>query len=187
MTINNIIFVGLAGVILSSCSGNVQDRLGLRRDAPDEFKVVSAPPLNIPPDFALLPPGESDAPSLNVTEQARQVIFTPVSNDIDLGKLSPSAGESKLLSKAGVSNPDIRTLLKQEQYQVTQQKEEKGMFKKFVEYASFSKSEKEPVVNASKEKERIVKNKQEGKPANDGETQTVEKGGEGLLNRVFGF
>ncbi|KJS38300.1 MAG: hypothetical protein VR70_10355, partial [Rhodospirillaceae bacterium BRH_c57] len=46
---------------LSGCGGGVKETLGLNRQAPDEFQVVSRPPLAIPPEFKLRPP-EPGAP-----------------------------------------------------------------------------------------------------------------------------
>ncbi len=42
------------GVVLSGCDG-VRKTLGLERDPPDEFAVVSRAPISLPPDFNTLP------------------------------------------------------------------------------------------------------------------------------------
>ena len=40
---------------LAACSGNdVSDTLGLQKSAPDEFVVVSRPPLVVPPPVSLV-------------------------------------------------------------------------------------------------------------------------------------
>jgi hypothetical protein len=42
---------------LAACEGGeVKESLGLNRESPDEFVVVSRPPLSVPPEFTLLPP-----------------------------------------------------------------------------------------------------------------------------------
>ncbi|MBK5955442.1 hypothetical protein CCR92_15760, partial [Rhodospirillum rubrum] len=45
----------LAPLALSGCS-NAKKSLGLDRQPPDEFKVVTRAPLAMPPDFNLRPP-----------------------------------------------------------------------------------------------------------------------------------
>jgi len=45
---------------LSACGkggSNVRDVMGLERSSPDEFAVVSRPPLTVPKEFYLMPPG----------------------------------------------------------------------------------------------------------------------------------
>lgn len=49
----------LACTLLAACGGeseNVRDSLGISRAAPDAFKVVSRPPLSVPPEFRLVQP-----------------------------------------------------------------------------------------------------------------------------------
>jgi hypothetical protein len=42
---------------LAACDGGeVKETLGLNRESPDEFVVVSRPPLSVPPEFTLIPP-----------------------------------------------------------------------------------------------------------------------------------
>lgn len=47
---------GLAMLLLSGCSGDAGKILGLEKEAPDEFAVVSRAPLSLPPDYGLRPP-----------------------------------------------------------------------------------------------------------------------------------
>lgn len=46
----------LTGIALAGCSGGVQESLGLKKKAPDEFAVVRHAPLSLPPNFDLRPP-----------------------------------------------------------------------------------------------------------------------------------
>ena len=55
-----VLIIAALGIVVS-CSGNVQDSLGLRRSAPNEFRVVSNPPLSLPPEFSLRPPVGEEA------------------------------------------------------------------------------------------------------------------------------
>lgn len=47
----------LAFLSLTACSDNVKRDLGIKKMAPDEFTVISHPPLVSPPDFELEEPG----------------------------------------------------------------------------------------------------------------------------------
>ncbi len=63
---------------LTACSGSdVSDTLGLNKSAPDEFVVVSRPPLVVPPDFSLSPPrpGEESPHAVSTQEQARRLLL----------------------------------------------------------------------------------------------------------------
>ena len=48
-----VIFILL---FISSCSNSLKKDLGLTREIPDEFRVISQPDLSIPPNFDLVPP-----------------------------------------------------------------------------------------------------------------------------------
>ncbi|MEJ0010899.1 MAG: DUF3035 domain-containing protein [Alphaproteobacteria bacterium] len=64
-------------LLLSACSsGEVKDTLGLDRTAPDEFSVVSRPPLSVPPEFELAPPrpGAEGPAATQASDTAHQVL-----------------------------------------------------------------------------------------------------------------
>jgi hypothetical protein len=65
-----------AAVALNGCSG-VRETLGLGKNAPDEFQVVSRAPLSLPPDYNLRPP-EPGAPRPQegtARDQAETAVF----------------------------------------------------------------------------------------------------------------
>lgn len=65
-------------LLLTACSGgDVGDTLGLNKQAPDEFVVVSRPPLVVPPDFDLAPPrpGEESPHAVSTEQQARKLLL----------------------------------------------------------------------------------------------------------------
>jgi len=45
-------------MMLAACGSDVKETLGLNHKAPDEFDVYARPPLTIPPEFNLRPPGQ---------------------------------------------------------------------------------------------------------------------------------
>jgi Protein of unknown function (DUF3035) len=70
--------MALSALALSACSGGgVQHALGMGKQAPDEFAVVSRAPLIIPPDFDLRPPEPgASRPMVGTTEdQARATLL----------------------------------------------------------------------------------------------------------------
>lgn len=97
---------------LAGCSGgdNVREVLGINRSAPDEFAVVSRPPLSVPPDFRLVTPKPGAPPRnvasasdraagilLNKGEEASQTRLGQFNLNLDLGGLdefSPQADTS---------------------------------------------------------------------------------------------
>ena len=47
--------------MLAACGSDVADSLGYGKSPPDEFTVISRPPLILPPDYNLRPPGSGTA------------------------------------------------------------------------------------------------------------------------------
>ncbi|MEB3701692.1 DUF3035 domain-containing protein [Candidatus Bealeia paramacronuclearis] len=98
------------GMILEGCSG-VKRTLGLDRHSPDEFAVTpSEAPLDMPPDFRVLPtpqPGAARPQDMSTSEKVLKGLT---------GKAAPrtpgmSQGESALLNMAGAApgQDSIRT------------------------------------------------------------------------------
>src|SRR5690625_1857234 len=71
-----MICCGLA-LALSACGDNVRRSLGLTKQSPDEFRVVSRAPLSVPPSFNLRPPapGAQRPQEATPREEARQAVF----------------------------------------------------------------------------------------------------------------
>ena len=102
------------GLALAGCEG-VKDQLGLTKQSPDEFSIVTRAPLTLPPNFSLRPPapGERRPQEATAQERAKLAIY-------GAGAEAPagagSAGEQALLSRAGAgrSTPDIRRIINEE-------------------------------------------------------------------------
>lgn len=170
----------------AACAGGFREAAGLRKDAPDEFRVVSNAPLVVPPEFTLRPPvpGAKGPKDINAQQQAKNILFEKSPSTKSGGE---TKAESIFLSRAGASgaNPDIQNVLSQDEQTELSKQNEKNFFEKSL--AKLQGNDKETVVNSSKEKERLANNKKTGKPVNDGDIPTVEPSSGGLLNRVFGF
>jgi Xaa-Pro aminopeptidase len=112
----------LAPLVLGGCT-DLKRALGMEKVVPDEFAVVKAAPLALPPDFSLRPPRPGAAPTQEVspTEQARQTIFRASDQQAttlpDADKLS--TGENQLLRQAGAAAAprDIRDTVNREAIQ----------------------------------------------------------------------
>lgn len=179
--------LALTLIAITACAGSFREAAGLRRDAPDEFRVVSNAPLVVPPEFTLRPPvpGGKGPKSVDSEQQARNILFDKSASN---KSGSESKAESVFLKKAGVNNadPDIQNALAKDEQDATFEHNEKNFLEKSIASLS-SKKGSDPVVNSSKEKERIAKNKEAGKAVNDGDIPVVEPSSGGLLNNVFGF
>lgn len=190
-----------ACALLTACGGgSVGKTLGLERQPPDEFQVLSRPPLHIPPEFNLRPPSDgSDDYGLMVpaSRQAEQTVFgggygasTNLSSGSAETAVMPVTSDSlatgtdqNFLDLAGArsANPEIRKILRQETGQ-TGYEEEKSLLEKLRE-----PSDKQPTVDALKEAERIKEVQAEGRPINDGDIQTKEPKDRGIFDKLDGI
>jgi hypothetical protein len=201
--------LGVSLALLGACSsGNVKETLGINRVAPDEFRVVSRPPLTVPPQFSLLPPSiEADAPGqVPASDTARDVVMggqvpadnlgggpaadtavAPVASK-NIGKAKAASGasaaEENFLKQAGTpaADPSIRKQLVEERVTKQITEEEEGWWDRM----SILPKANDPTVDASKEAERIKENEDTGKPANEGETAVVKPTDRGVLGRILG-
>lgn len=188
--------------VLTACDGQeVRETVGLTREAPDEFVVVSRPPLSVPPDFDLKPPRPGEARKEESTErQARQLILKDDPNATEIvEELEPasekvetavdpvitsdakSSAESTLLGKLGAdkADPDIRKKLGEDSVAEKDLSNEKSLYEKII------KSEgEEPVVDPKKEAERIRTNKEKGKPINKGKVPEAEQK-KSVIDKIF--
>jgi len=112
----------LAPLALGGCT-DLKRALGMEKVVPDEFAVVRAAPLALPPDFSLRPPRPGAAPTQEIspTEQARQTVFRASDQQTAAvpGADKLSAGENQLLLQAGAATVprDIRDTVNREAMQ----------------------------------------------------------------------
>lgn len=100
------VFALTVAAVLSACSSSGP---GANRNAPDEFAVLTKPPLTVPPDYALRPPkpGETRPEELSTTERTEQILRG------DPSAPPPSTGELLFIQQVGAIevDPSIRPLL----------------------------------------------------------------------------
>jgi hypothetical protein len=199
----------LSVLALSACSNStVKDTLGLERAAPDEFRVVSRPPLSVPPQFSLRLPSNADVSpnQLTADKKARSIINgkevaidtaqdativatkeTKSHNKHGSGSTKESTGssgaESQFLKNAGAgaADPTVRDQLVEEKYEVQTQKEERAWW----DIMHKDEEKNDPIVDSKKESDRIKKNEDEGKPVTEGKTPEVKAKEEGILTRIL--
>ena len=91
--------------LIAACAG------GGKR-TPDEFAVITKPPLTVPPDYALRPPrpGELRPQTLSSSERTEQILLG------DRASAPPSDGELQFIQNVGALavDPSIRELLNAE-------------------------------------------------------------------------
>ena len=89
MKLPYIILTTCSLLTLSACgSTSVKETLGIGRKAPDEFRVVSRPPLSVPPQFNLRPPSASaESPIIIPSDKQAKSIITgnPIQTESDSG------------------------------------------------------------------------------------------------------
>lgn len=169
----NLGYAVLFCTLLASC-GNVRNTLGLNKDAPDEFAVVTRAPLEMPPTMALptprpgMPRPQEQAPS----ESARTTLT---------GYKGPSQsetiteGENFILKKmaAEKTDPSIRMTIDRE----TAELAEKNMpvVQKITGLGGKQSEPPASIVDAKAELERLKKNAKEGKSVTEGETPSIEE------------
>ncbi len=125
--LRNWIGLGLALVALAGCgSGTLQERLGMGRRAPDEFKVVRRQPLVLPPSYSLPEPGTPSPAQQQGTAslETQELLFGQPAPE-----RSQSPAEQALVADLpGTVQPDIRTLLLEENTELTQLDESRFLF-----------------------------------------------------------
>ena len=181
----------------SGCS-NVKETLGLTKQSPDEFKVVSRAPLSMPPDYNLRPPtpGAPRPQEGTPRDQAQNAVFQyaetgagglPADAIPPIGEgeadSAQSSGESALLQSAGAAgvDPNIRQLVDSETAV------DEANSRTLADTLTFWR-EPEPygeVVDPAAEQKRLQENAALGTPVTEGETPTVVRKKRGMLEGIF--
>jgi hypothetical protein len=193
-----ILIAALAAGLLLATGGctSVKETLGLTKQSPDEFKVVSRAPLSMPPDYNLKPPtpGAPRPQEGTPRDQAAASVFQysttgglPPDAIPPIGEgeaeTAQSSGESALLQSAGASgvDPNIRQLVDTETSQ--DQIDSRTLADSLVFWR-----DPEPygdVVNPTEEQKRLQENAALGKPVTEGDTPTIVRKKKGMLEGIF--
>lgn len=164
---------------------------GLKKQAPDEFEVVSRAPLSIPPDFGLRSPapGAERPQELNPREQAKTILLrnssrpeqTGMQEAVSSGRFT--RGEAAILAKAGAVNvdPSIRQKVNQESTALAEESES------FTRRLLFWQEKPQPgtIVDAEKESRRIRSARAMGDPVSKGNVPVIQRKEKGWLEGIF--
>lgn len=181
--IGSLCLLVAAGLTLSGCGGGARKMLGLEKQAPDEFTVVSRAPLTVPPDFKMRPPepGATRPQEGTTADQARSALTGVRSQTYARAGMSP--GEQALLKESGAGSapPDIRTLVNKESSVLAE--EEKSFTDRLVFWRDPEAAG--TVVNAAEEAKRLRQNQALGQSVSTGDTPQIERRPRGMLEGIF--
>ncbi len=102
------ILIGAASLLALSGCASASNALGLRKDAPNEFNILTNAPLVVPPEYGLRPPAANEAGRDNnySQEAARKALIG------DLDPAEPTRAEIVFLTRAGAGRADQEIRLK---------------------------------------------------------------------------
>ena len=185
------VLLAAATLLVSGCE-KTRSVVGLDKQAPDEFAVVTRAPLSLPPDFGLRPPqpGAERPQEGSVRNQAREVLIGGVGSSsrsegvkaaAASGKLS--RGEAALLASAGALNadPSIRSVVNRETSALVEADD--SLLDKVLFW-----QEHQPqgtIVDADKELRRLREASAIGEPPNKGEVPVIKRRERGILEGIF--
>lgn len=194
---NSVLIAAIAIAVPALAGGcsSVKEQLGMTKQSPDEFKVVSRAPLSMPPDYSLRPPtpGAPRPQEGTARDQAANAVFQYSGNSLQPDQIPPigegeaedaqSAGESALLQSAGASgvDPNIRQLVD------TETAADEADSRTLADTLVFWR-DPEPygdVVDATAEQKRLQENAALGKPTTEGETPIIVRKKRGMLEGIF--
>jgi hypothetical protein len=191
------LFAALACAALTACGSgaDMKETLGLNRQAPDEFRVLPRPPLSVPPEFNLRPPGQESeyVSGLPAQTKAHDAVLgtndaaaSPQKGLADTAVVPvtssplPSGADGQLLADAGANkaDPHIRQKLLDDKTG--------GIVSKDPNYLFGGKKADEPQVDPAKEAERLKQDKDQNQPPTaGGDTPVIEQKDKGILGDIF--
>ncbi len=176
----------LAAAPLIGCGADTARNLGLTRDAPDEFQVMTRAPLSMPPDMTTLPtprPGAARPQERSTRDQAEALLVPGLALENQQARSAPpSREESALVAQAGPAPPpDIRRRVDEESLRLDQPS------RPFVDRLMFWRERPQPgtPVDPAREAERLRENAALGRDPRDGETPIIQQRRRGLLEGLF--
>ncbi len=168
-----LIALGLP-LLAGACGSNTMRTLGLTRDAPDEFAVLTRAPLSMPPDMSALPaprPGAS-RPQERSARDAAEAALVPGAALATPSTARASGAESALLAQAGRGVPDdIRRRVDEESSRLDAP--DRG----FTDRLMFWRDPPPPgtAVDPNRENARLRENAALGRDATAGETPIIQR------------
>lgn len=190
-----VVFTGIC-LALSGC-GNMRDTLGLGKNTPDEFAVVTRAPLSMPPTYELRPPqpGAPRPQEQRARDVARQTLVGQGKIPVTAGERGASGpnlvqvrptvgqGEQGLLAKAGAmgaGNDAVRAQIDRETAQM------ESVNQSLLAQIRQPNAAPDPVVSPAQESRRVRELKQQNAPVSGSGTVTRAVKKPTLWDRLFG-
>ena len=183
------VFAIILPILLIGCS-SARDIVGLGKQSPDEFEVVTRAPLSLPPDYGLrVPiPNISRTQEKSVRDSADDLISSRGSSSRQklsrrnrLGATSPA--EDAILGRAQARSSDdsIRAKISSDNKTIS------GTDKKLIDKIIFWQGAEKPgaILDPEKESKRINDLKSDGKTIANGDVPVIERADWGLLDGLF--
>ncbi|SHJ05605.1 Protein of unknown function [Roseomonas rosea] len=176
-------------LLLAACGNDTSRMLGLTRDAPDEFQVVTRAPLSIPSSLGSLPPprpGAARPQELSARERG-EITLAPATLLGEGRSDRPSGAESALIAQAsqsagiGATPGNIRRQVDEEALRLERPQ------RSLVERMMFWQEAPRPgtVLDPEREARRLRENAALGRSPEEGETPIIQRRQRGLLDGLF--
>jgi hypothetical protein len=179
------LIIGAIG--LGGCE-NAKEVIGLTKQAPDEFAIVTRAPLSIPPQFGLRPPkpGAERPQETTPTSKARSILLRNSGRRGQAGAVTSgkfSSSEAAFLKRAGALNtdPSIRQQVNVESSALVDA--DKSVLRKVIFWQDPEKPGK--IVDATKESKRIRQVTAQGDSITKGEVPVITRKKKGWLEGIF--
>lgn len=170
------LFLVSIALLTSACS-KTKEQFDFSKKAPDEFAVTTRAPLEMPPDYSLRPPrpGAQRPQEDTAVDEAKQAIFGAEETNAQIQAEPITGGEAILLQKSNATaiDPNIRQKIDKETAEVI--KEQTPTVDRILGKVGKKIDAPATVVDPIKESERIIQNKEAGKPITDGKTPTIKQ------------
>ena len=183
------VFAIILPILLIGCS-SARDIVGIGKQSPDEFEVVTRAPLSLPPDYGLrVPiPNISRTQEKSVRDSADDLISSRGSSSRQklsrrnrLGATSPA--EDAILGRAQARSSDdsIRAKINSDNKTIS------GADKKLIDKIRFWQGAEKSgaILDPEKESKRIKDLKSDGKTIANGDVPVIERADWGLLDALF--
>lgn len=166
--------VFMLALLCTGCGGSIKEQLGLEKESPDEFAVMTRAPLEVPPSLTL-PPPQPGAPRPQEQTAIKQAETALLGESTQTRSETTSSAEDSLLQKAGAgaADPNIRSTVNQETENLENRNE--VAVQKLFNLTTGNKSSSATVVDADKELERIRAQKEAGQPLTGDGSHSIEE------------
>lgn len=180
---NKKIFGSLAALAfaLTSCGGDIKSTLGMRKPAPDEFVVVSYPPLSVPPELnrAAGEQNEEVKPNRNFHTKHSTHHVQPMGKQ----KQNMTVQDQQFLGLLGGKHHNHSQIKKTIDAEYNDKMMNINAKQGVSRTISKARGEhEEPIIDAESEKKRLENNAAQGIPINEGE---VKEKSSSTLKRLF--